>query len=131
MYNKVLKQYLIATMSGYNLIRKIRYLEEECHKLGFQMCHAKHYYQEFGDVLALKPRDDCFPVYSRDAELFIGTITELERWIQGFQFARKYDSMIIGKKHDSLRDRKEKDYRNKSLLNIIKDGKNEQMQRPV
>ncbi len=110
-------------MSGYNLIRKIKYLEEECYKLGFQLCHAQHYISDFGDVVALKPRHDCLPIYSRDAELFVGTIEDLERWIQGFQFARKYDSMLFGNKYDSQRDRKEQDYRNKLLLNMIKTGK--------
>ena len=71
-------------MSGYNLIRKIRYLEEECDKLGFMICHARHHINEFGDVLALKPKGDCLPIYSRDAELFIGTLEDLDRWIQGF-----------------------------------------------
>jgi len=110
-------------MSGYNLIRKIRYLEEECHKLGFQICQASQFHNEFGDVVALKPRDECLPVYSRDAEVFIGTIQELERFVQGFQFARKYESMIMGTKHDSARDRKEQDYRNKVLLKLIETGK--------
>ena len=112
-------------MSGYNLIRKIRYLEEECHKLGFQLCHAQHYMNDFGDVVALKPRDECLPIYSRDAELFVGTIEELERWIQGFQFARKYDSMVMGKAHDARRDRREQDYRNQRLLKQIETGKAE------
>jgi hypothetical protein len=80
---------------------------------------------DFGDVVALKARDECLPIYSRDAELFVGTIEELERWIQGFQFARKYDSMILGKKHDALRDRKEQDYRNVRLLKQIETGKAE------
>ena len=110
-------------MSGYNLIRKIRYLEEECYKLGFQICHARHFNNEFGDVLALKPRDDCLPVYSRDAEVFIGTIEELNRWIQGFQFARKYESMIMGTKHNAKRDRREQDYRNQVLLKRIETGR--------
>ena len=110
-------------MSGYNLIRKIKYLEEECHKLGFQITQAQHFNNEFGDVLALKPRDQCLPVYSRDAELFVGTIEDLERWIQGFHFARKYDSMVMGKGHDARRDRREQDYRNQRLLHLIKEGK--------
>ena len=110
-------------MSGYNLIRKIRYLEEECHKLGFQLGHARHHMNEFGDVVALKARDECLPIYSRDAELFVGTIQELERWIQGFQFARKYDSMVMGKGHDARRDRREQDYRNKTLVDVLVNNK--------
>lgn len=110
-------------MSGYNLIRKVKYLEEECYKLGFQMCQARHFYHEFGDVVALKPRDDCLPLFSRDAELFVGTIQDLERWIQGFQFARKYESMVMGTRHDAKRDRREQNYRNKVLLKQIETGK--------
>ena len=110
-------------MSGYNLIRKVKYLEEECHKLGFQLSHAQHFHQEFGDVVALKPRDDCLPVYSRDAELFIGTLEALEHWLQGLHFARKYDSMLLGKNYDAQRQRKEQDYRNRQLLNKIKGEK--------
>ena len=107
-------------MSGFNLIRKIKYLEEECQKLGFEICQANHYIKDFGDVLALKPKADCLPIYSRDAELFVGTIADLERWLQGFHFARKYDSMLLGIKHDAARDRKEQDYRNKQLIKKIK-----------
>lgn len=110
-------------MSGYNLIRKVKYLEEECHKLGFQLGHAKHFHQEFGDVVALKPRDDCLPIYSRDAEVFVGTLEALENWLQGLHFARKYDTMVMGKSLDRQRDRREQDYRNKRLLQIIKEGK--------
>lgn len=110
-------------MSGYNLIRKIKYLEEECDKLGFKITPAKDYVNIYGDVVALKPKGDCLPIYSRDAELFVGSIEDLERWIQGFHFARKYDSMLLGNKHDKLRDRKEQDFRNKQLMTIIKEGK--------
>jgi len=112
-------------VSGYNLIRKIRYLEEECDKLGFMICQANHYIKDFGDVVALKPKADCLPIYSRDAELFVGTIEGLERWLQGFHFARKYDSLLLGTKHDVLRQRKEQDYRNKQLIKQIKGEEHE------
>ena len=110
-------------MNWYNLIRKIRYLEEEFHKLGFQICPAQYHINEFGDVVALKARDKCLPIYNRDAELFVGTIEDLERWLQGLQFARKYDSMVMGKAHDARRDRREQDYRNRRLLKQIETGK--------
>jgi len=112
-------------MSGYNLIRKIKYLEEECDKLGFMICQANHYIKDFGDVVALKPKADCLPIYSRDAELFVGTLEQLERWLAGFHFARKYDSLLLGNKHDALRQRKEQDYRNKILIKQIKGEKEE------
>lgn len=111
-------------MSGYNLVRKIKFLEEECDKLGFVMCQAKHYIKEFGDVVAIKPKDiESLPPYSRDAEIFIGTINDLERWLQGIEWARKYDRMLFGVKNDEKRIRKEQDYRNEVLVKILKTEK--------
>ena len=74
-------------------------------------------------MVALKPRDECLPVYSRDAEVFVGTLEALEHWLQGLHFARKYDSMLMGKNFDAQRQRKEQDYRNRQLLNKIKGEK--------
>lgn len=109
-------------MSGYNMVRKVKHLEEECLRLGFIMCHATHYSREYGDVVAVKPREDCLPIYSRDAEVFVGTLDALEYWIMGIEWARKYDRMLFDSKNDLKRTRKEQDYRNKRLLKIIKDG---------
>lgn len=110
-------------MAGYTLIRRIRILEEKCDELGFLICHAREFQTEFGDILAIKPKDDCLPVYSRDAEVFVGTISDLERFIQGIEWARKYDSMMFGRSHDLKRARKEQDIRNKQLVDILKGEK--------
>lgn len=113
-------------MAGYNLIRQIRSLEEECDKLGFVLCPSKyHYDKEFGDVVAIQPKDqDSLPIYTRDAELFVGTINELARWIDGVKWARQYDGMLFGKKHDEKRERKEQDVRNNTLVRILKEKEN-------
>ena len=59
---------------------RIKYFEEEARKLGFELCNAENYiHGDFGDVLTLK---------SKDVEIFVGTLQELERWLQGFFFAR-------------------------------------------
>lgn len=109
-------------MAGYNLLIKIRRLEEECDKLGFMLCHSKHgHHREYGDVVALKPKDqNSLPIYSRDAELFCGTFDDLEVWIRGLQWARDYDRMLFGKKHGDNRERKEQDYRNRMLVAMLK-----------
>lgn len=107
-------------MSGYNLVQKIRRLEQELDRLGFLMCNASHYYRDYGDVVAIKPKDaDSLPVYSRDAELFVGTLEALEYWLQGVEWARKYDSMLFGQRHEGKRLRKEQDYRNSQLVNVL------------
>jgi len=109
-------------MAGYNLIQKIRRLEEHVDRLGFMMCHSRNSYNnEFGDVVALKPKDqDSLPIYARDAELFIGTINDLEYFLKGIELARQYDAMLFGRNHDKNRARKEQDERNKQLMRKIK-----------
>lgn len=117
-------------MAGYHTILRIRRLEEEVDKLGLRMGNSKHgnYRQEFGDVVALFPKDDAFPIYSRDAELFVGTIEEMEVWLRGFQKAFEYHRMLIGRNFEDKVKRKEQDYRNQMLLRKIKGEENEQVQ---
>jgi hypothetical protein len=110
-------------MSGYEAILKIRRLEQECDELGFMLCRSKYGHGRIDglDVLALKPKDEAsLPVYSRDAELFHGTIADLEVWLRGIQWARQYDRFLFGIKHDRARERKEQDERNRQLMKILK-----------
>ena len=114
-------------MSGYNLVRRIHSLEEQCRELGLMMCHSRSdYMNQFGDVVAVKPRDqDSLPVYSRDAELFVGTLDALENWIKGIDWARRYDSMLFGNTHNDRRIKKEQSHRNHQLIKTIKGIENE------
>ena len=108
-------------MSGFEAILKIRRLERECDELGLVMCHSKYGGSYGHDVLALKPKDEAsLPVYSRDAEVFLGTIAELEVWLRGIQWARQYDRMVFGTKHDKARERKEQNERNRQLMKVLK-----------
>jgi hypothetical protein len=73
-------------------------------------------------VVAVKPKDvDSLPIYARDAELFCGTITELGHWLRGIRWAREYDDMLFGKKHQGNRVRKKQDVRNRRLVSILKE----------
>lgn len=111
-------------MSGYSIVLKIRRLEQEISDLGFRWGNPKHGSwgnREYGDVIALFPKDDeSLPVYSRDAELFVGTIEQLEVWLLGYKKAREYDMLVFGHKHDDARKRKEQNERNRQLLRKIK-----------
>ena len=77
---------------------------------------------EFGDMVAVFPRDDKLPVYSRDAELYIGTLEGLEIWMRGIEWARQYD-MLLKVSDDKKRERKEQDELNKQLVTRLKDEK--------
>lgn len=109
-------------MTGYSLIIEIERLKEECDKLGFRLGYSKmgSYKTEFGDVVALFPKDqDALPIYSRDAEIFIGTISDLKNWLRGVTWARDYDRMVMGNLNDKRRERKEQDRRNQNLIRIL------------
>jgi len=107
-------------MAGYRLIQKIRQLEEEVDQLGFKMIGASHYYRDSGDVIALTPKDaESLPVFSRDAEIFVGTIENLEVWLMGLRWARDYDRMLKVS-DDKRRARKEQDHKNINLVKILK-----------
>ena len=119
-------------MSGYNTVLKIRRLEQEIDALGFRWGNSKHGSwgsREYGDVIALYPKDEeSLPVYSRDAELFIGTIEEMEVWLRGFQKCQEYHRMLIGRNFEEKVKRKEQDYRNQQLLRKIKEAGKEEVE---
>ena len=107
-------------MSGWNQIQQVRKLEERADKLGFKFAPYKHD-DHYGNNVALVPKDsDALPIYSRDAVLFVGTLEGAAYWMQGVEWARDYDRMVIDKKMDDKRERKEQDERNTQLVRILK-----------
>lgn len=107
-------------MTGIAFLRKFRAVEEQADKLGFQITASKYFTREY-DVVALRPKDAVsLPVYDRDAEMFVGSIEELERWLAGVEWARQYDTMVFGNRHNKKRERLEQDYRNEYLANRLK-----------
>ena len=107
-------------MTGFNQITRIRKFEYDIEQLGFRMSRPKHGGFRDEDVIALLAKDaEALPVYSRDSELFVGTMEQAEEWIRGIQWARQYDALLKlsdGKK----RARKEQDVRNRNLMMQIK-----------
>ena len=110
-------------MSGYNTILRMRRLEEEVNKLGFMFSYPKHRFGDDMDMVALKPRDsDAVPIYSRDAEIFCGTLEQLEVWLRGVQWARDYD-MLLRVSDEKRRARREQDERNRLTMKRLKNEK--------
>jgi len=108
-------------MSGWNQIRQIRQLEERADLLGMKFTAYKHD-DRWGENVALVPKDrDALPIYSRDAELFAGSLEHADRFMQGVLWAREYDRMTIDRNLDKKRARKEQDERNKQLMKMLKD----------
>ena len=111
-------------MSGYQDIIRMQRLIKKCDDLGFMMASSKHgFSQTYGDVVGLRPKDnDALPIYSRDAEIFTGTLEQLEVWLSGINWARDYDRMLKVS-NDKKRERKEQDVRNQRLVDILRDEK--------
>jgi hypothetical protein len=104
-------------MAGYNAIMKLRKLEEAVDNLGFKFASPRHggYNQDYDNV-ALVPKDEhALPIYSRDAELYVGTLENLQHWLAGVEWARSYDRAISLTSAEK-REKKENDYRHQYLL---------------
>jgi hypothetical protein len=109
-------------MTGYNDLLRIKRIEQEATDLGFRLGNPKngHYRDEWGDLLSAYPLDDNFPMYSRDAELFTGTLETFVVWMQGVRWARMYDD-VMKVSSPEKRERKEQDMRNKQIVARLKD----------
>ena len=85
-------------MAGYQAVISLRRLEADVDKLGLMLCASKHGNwggNEYDDRVSVKPKDaDSLPIYTRDAELFTGSLEQLRVWLQGVQWAREYDMML-------------------------------------
>ena len=108
-------------MSGWNTIQRIKRIELTIDELGFKFSKSKHTdWSEDHGALSLVPRDaETLPIYSRDAELFVGSLERLEDWLAGVRWARDYDRML-GVSTDNKRARKEQDLRNKHTLSRVR-----------
>ena len=110
-------------MAGWNQIQQVRKVEERADKLGLKFAAYRHD-DSFGANVALIPKDqDTLPIYSRDAVLFAGSLESADQWMQGVLWAREYDRMVIDRKMDAKRARKEQDERNRQLMKMLKDEK--------
>lgn len=81
-------------MAGYQLYRELQDLEREANDLGFMFAYCQFRFDTSTDVFALRPFADQLPIYSRDADLFVGTHTEVRNFLKGVQWARKYNELI-------------------------------------
>lgn len=113
-------------MAGYNTVLELRRLESELDEIGLMLSAPKHGWgSDIGDRAGVKPKDtDSVPIYSRDAEVMVGTLNDIRIWLTGVQWARKYDEML-SLSNTKKRQRKEQDERNRQLVSIITKGEKE------
>lgn len=105
---------------GYETILRIRRIEQQATALNFKF--AKYFSQTYGDRICLMPATDIsLPIYTRDAEIFSGSLDEVGVFLRGIEWARDYDRMLKVS-NDKVRAKKEQDELNNQLVRALKVG---------
>lgn len=86
----------VGVIVGMDIIERIDRVRELAEFFGFRLGRRQHYgFEDSGtDVITLYPKDNRLPTYSRDACLFTGSLSDVENFLDGIHWARKYDNMI-------------------------------------
>ncbi len=75
------------SIAGFRDIYRLRLLEDKLKDFGLKMVSPR--YQGDNDKIALIPIDQELPVYSRNAEIFVGSFDEIENWFCGARLTIK------------------------------------------
>lgn len=110
----------IAMVAGWQLLKSFRDVEARANKIGLKFAPSKYSGYDF-DTIALMPLDEYLPVYNREAEVFTGTLQDIDKWLQGATWARNYDD-LMKVSNDEKRKVAENKYQQKELLRVIRDG---------
>lgn len=106
---------------GYHTYQEFQRVEKIANELGFKLGPSRYNYDQ--DYISLYPLDEgAVPVYTRDANIFTGTLADVDSWLHGIMWAREYDKML-GVSDSKKRARREQDHRNKQLVSILKQEK--------
>lgn len=107
----------MTALVEFNLINDVINRAKE---FGFQVVPYKH---EYGQM-ALQPLDDEYPIYSRDAQFAVGTFEQISVFLRGMEFMKSYYQMIKATNDDTI-SKKEQAIRNKKLMYVLADKKEE------
>ena len=110
----------IAMVAGWQLLKSFRDVEERANKIGLKFAPSKYSGMEF-DTIALMPLDEHLPVYNREAEIFAGTLQDIDKWLRGVEWARNYDDIMKVSTHEK-RQTAESKYQQRELLKVIREG---------
>ena len=101
--------------------KKLRDLEDMAEHNGLKLKFGPRDFAS-GNVLSLVTHEEHLPIYTRDIALASGTAEELHTFLRGWHSSREY-LFILGATSKKTIERKEQDYRNRDLTNMIKKGK--------
>ena len=111
----------IAMVAGWQLLKSFRDVEERANKIGLKFAPSKYSGMEF-DTIALMPLNEYLPIYNREAEVFAGTLQDIDKWLRGVEWSRNYDDLMKVSTHEKRKVAEEK-YKQREFLKAIQDGK--------
>jgi hypothetical protein len=114
----------VSVVAGWQLLESFRDVEERANNIGLKFAPSKYSGMQF-DTIALIPLDEHLPIYNREAEVFQGTLQDINSWIRGVEWSRNYDNLMMSK-NDEKRQTAERKYQQRELLKVIRDGKREE-----
>jgi hypothetical protein len=110
----------LSMVAGWQLLKSFRDVEARANKLGLKFGPSKYSGMEF-DTIALLPADELLPIYNREAEIFSGSLQDIDKWLRGVEWAHNYDD-LMKVSNDEKRKQAENKYHQRELLRVIKDG---------
>lgn len=100
----------------YQMFMKIR---ERANKIGLDFGGMPDYHPNENNI-ALKPKDDCLPIYSRDAIISHGDLSSISAFLVGVEWARGYDE-LMKVSSEKTREKREHDFRKTKMFKQLKD----------
>lgn len=110
----------IATVAGWHLLQTFREVEERANDLGLKFAPSRYSGMDF-DTIALIPLDEHLPIYNREAEVFQGTLHDINKWLQGVEWARNYDDLMKVSTNEK-RQTAERKFQQREMVKVIRDG---------
>ena len=111
----------MANVAGWQLLQSFRNVEVRANKIGLKFGPSKYSGVEW-DTIALLPADELLPIYNREAEIFSGSLHDIDKWLRGVEWAHNYDD-LMKVSNDQKRKQAESKYNQRELLKVIRDGK--------
>lgn len=105
----------VGVAVGMDMIERVDRVRELAEFFGFRLGRRQHH--AFGDAgidtIALYPKDNRLPTYSRDACLFVGSLNDVENFLDGIRWSRKYDNLI-----GAMSDKRREQYEDKEVARL-------------
>ena len=95
---------------------------EDLARFGFKMKPSK--WSSSNGEIGIYPLEDKNPLYSRDAEIFRGTVEQIVCWLRGVNQQREYLTMLKATTDEKIKTLEEKHIKkleHRAMLDVIKD----------